>query len=175
MMNPKQGFTLVETLVAIAVLVIAVVGPMYAVHKSIMASYTARDTLVATSLAQEAVEYVRYVRDSNYLPPQDPNWLDDLTPCIVTGPEGPSDYGCGIDVYNQSISACPSNNCSPLVLDSSGFRYRQNGTGTATRFTRKTTIVAVNANEVEVTVTVSWSTFRIPYTVTVKEHLYNWL
>jgi type II secretory pathway pseudopilin PulG len=34
----SRGFTLVETLVAITVLIVAIVGPLYAVHKSIAAS-----------------------------------------------------------------------------------------------------------------------------------------
>lgn len=172
MHDPKKGFTLVETLVAIMVLVVAIVGPLYAVHRSITTSYTARDTLIASALAQEGMEFVRAARDSNYLVGSS-DWLQGLSTCMVTGAEGPSDYGCGPDVPSGALQACTSSGCTPLVLDTS-YRYRQTGTGTATRFSRKVTIKNVSATEVVVSVRVSWSTLRIPYSVTVTEHLYNW-
>jgi type II secretory pathway pseudopilin PulG len=174
----KKAFTLVETLVAITVLVTAIVGPLYAVHKSLIASYTARDSLIATALAQEGIEYVRSVRDGNYLSHQS-NWLNGLTTCMLTGAEGPSDYGCGPDPITGALEACgpptvsQPTGCTPLKLDTS-YRYRQGATGTATRFSRKVTIANVSATEVIVTTTVAWSTLRIPYTVVVTEHLYNW-
>lgn len=170
MMRPApntQAFTLVETLVAVTVLVIAVVGPLYAVHKAVTASFTARDSLVATALAQEGMEYVRSVRDSNYLA-GDSNWLNGLSLCTAA-------TGCAVDpnAPTPSIQACASSGCAPLRLDTSS-RYRQSSTGTVTRFSRKVLITTVSATDVLVTVTVSWSTLRIPYSVTVSEHLYNW-
>ena len=168
----KKAFTLVETLVAITVLVTAVVGPLYAVHKSLVASYTARDSLIATALAQEGMEYVRSVRDGNYLSSQS-DWLNGLSQCMISGAEGPSDYGCGPDPIGHSLETCAASGCTALKLDTS-YRYRQGATGTVTRFSRKVTIANVSATEVIVTTTVSWSTLRIPYTVVVTEHLYNW-
>lgn len=170
-----RGFTLVETLVAITVLVIAVVGPLYAVHRSIAASYTARDTLAATALAQEAVEYVRSVRDSNYLA-GDSDWLSGLSLCVLSGAEGPSDFGCAVDPNPApAIAACGSTGCPPLRLDTS-YRYRQssNSAYPETRFARKVTITPVSNEAVKIAVTVSWETLRIPYSVTVTEYLYNW-
>ena len=173
MMNfQKKGFTLVETLVAITILVISIVGPLYAVHRAIVASYTARDSLAATALAQEGAEFVRSTRDSNYLSNQS-DWLYGLSTCMVTGAQGPSDYGCGPDISSGSLEACGSSGCTPLRLDTS-YRYRQGGSGTPTRFARRVTISNVSPTEVEVIVQVTWSTLRIPYTVTVTEHLYNW-
>jgi type II secretory pathway pseudopilin PulG len=181
--QPQKAFTLVETLVAITVLITAIVGPLYAVHKSLVASYTARDTLTATALAQEGIEYVRSVRDGNYLanPGNPNNWLSGLSSCMITGVEGPSDYGCGPDPITRTVEVCgkPTTaapaGCTPLKLDSS-YRYRQGATGTVTRFARRVTITPVpsSSSEVVVTTTVAWSTLHIAYTVVVTEHLYNW-
>jgi len=168
----NKGFTLVETLVAITILVIAIVGPLYAVHRAVTASYTARDTLTATALAQEGMEFVRNARDTNYLTGQN-NWLHGLSTCMINGP---SDHGCGPDMINGSLENCDESGCSPLRLDTS-YRYRQGESGTPTRFTRRVTITTVPSSDievVEVVVQVSWTTLRIPYTFTVTEHLYNW-
>jgi hypothetical protein len=154
--------------VAITVLTVAIVGPLYAVHRSVAASYTARDTLVATALAQEAMEFVRIQRDDNYLS-NNANWMNGLSACIVTGAEGPSDFGCGVDPVWGAYVACPSTGCAPLTLDAGSVIYHQGGAYPATRFRRKITITSISATEVEVKVVVSWSTLRIPYAVTVTE------
>lgn len=167
-MNPHtKGFTLVETLVAITILLIAIVGPLYAVHRSLVASYTARDSLTAIALAQEGLEYVRRVRDTNYLSNQS-GWLNGLGAC-----EGAQ--GCMIDpnATSNQVRAYSASN-AVLRLDGS-YRYTLESTGTITRFTRRVTItVQPSGNEANVSTTVSWSTFRIPYSVTVTERLYNW-
>jgi prepilin-type N-terminal cleavage/methylation domain-containing protein len=66
MTTPLKGFTLVETMVAISLLAVALVGPYVAVQNAVQGSYVARDQLIASQLAQEGVEYVRGVRDNNY-------------------------------------------------------------------------------------------------------------
>lgn len=165
-----RGFTLVETLVAITVLLVAIVGPLYAVHRSLTASYTARDQLVATAIAQEGVEFVRGIRDTNYLANR--SWLIGLTPaCTNTN-------GCVVDPHTLAVTTCgPGPNGCPVLRLATNSLYRQEATpgDSATRFRRQVKITAVSSTEVLVTVTVSWSTLRIPYSVTVNERLYNWL
>jgi prepilin-type N-terminal cleavage/methylation domain-containing protein len=172
--NNNRGFTLVETLVAITILVIAIVGPLYAIHKSVTASYTARDHLVATALAQEAVEFVRSARDTNYL--SERGWLTGLEDCIV---DSSGDYGCVIDPGTGNIDPCASgtSGCPKLTLHPTTRLYTQTPGLPETPFKRKVTIEPVGAggNEIKVTVTVSWSTLRVSYTSSVTEYLHNWL
>jgi len=165
-----RGFTLVETLVAVAILTVAMVGPYTVASHAITAAFTARDELVASGLAQEGVEYVRNVRDSNYLynaanPGTPVSWLNGLSTC-TPGP-------CVVDA---AIS--PSAIIAPLYLSSVGL-YNQRSIGTISPFTRSVSITSVpvgapTPTEVLVTVTVSWSTARVPHSVTVKEHITNW-
>ena len=61
--NKKRGLTLVETLVAISILTIAVVGPLGIIAQALHTSYYIRDQMTAYYLAQEAIEYVRNIRD----------------------------------------------------------------------------------------------------------------
>lgn len=167
-----RGFTLVETLVAIAILMIAIVGPYYSIQQAIVASFAARDQLIASSLAQEGEEYIYFLRDRNYLQVKELNasgvtWLTGMDSCFTT-------YGCTVDPAAGTLAACSSGGCTPLKLATNGL-YTQTGSYPATRFTRTVKIQTINAYEVRVTVTVTWVTSHRNFSVSTVEELYNWL
>lgn len=62
--NKSRGFTILETLVAIAILVLALTAPLAIVAQALRSSYYARDQVTAYFLAQEAVEFLRNKRDN---------------------------------------------------------------------------------------------------------------
>jgi Tfp pilus assembly protein PilV len=53
----NSGFTIVETLVAITILMIAIAGPLTIAQKGLTASTYARDQMIASFLAQDGLEY----------------------------------------------------------------------------------------------------------------------
>ncbi len=61
--NKSRGFTILETLVAISILVLALTAPLAIVAQALRSSYYARDQVTAYFLAQEAVEFLRNKRD----------------------------------------------------------------------------------------------------------------
>jgi type II secretory pathway pseudopilin PulG len=65
-MNIKHltGFTLIETLVAISILMIAIAGPLTVANKAYTASINAREQSVAMYLAQESMEYINNMKDN---------------------------------------------------------------------------------------------------------------
>jgi prepilin-type N-terminal cleavage/methylation domain-containing protein len=63
----KKGFTILETLVAISILVLALTAPMVIVSQALKSSYFSRDQITAYYLAQEAIEYLRNTRDNQGL------------------------------------------------------------------------------------------------------------
>lgn len=181
-MHPAaRAFTLVETLVAISILMIAISGPYIAVQRATSVSYNARDQLIASSLAQEGAEYVRSIRDDNYLrnnqSPGSRTWLASLD-----GTQGGTasyadcySSACTVDPSQQTVAACGANGaCPPLYLSPSNI-YNQNMSGIGTKFTRKVQLTSVSATETLVTVTVSYTSGHGTYTVAINDTLSNWL
>lgn len=92
-----KGFTLIEALVAVTILTIAVVGPLYTASRAIVAAQSARDQLTASYLAQEGIEYARAVRDDNFL----------------------AAYYAGTgNAWNNFLSQCSGNACVPPIVSS---------------------------------------------------------
>lgn len=55
----NKGFTLVETLVAVAMLMIAIAGPLTIVSKGLTAATYAKNQVIASFLAQDLIEYIK--------------------------------------------------------------------------------------------------------------------
>lgn len=175
-----KAFTLVETLVAVTIVLLAVTGPFQLVKSSLMASYTARDQMIASALAEEGFEYVRSVRDANYLyvlahPGSNRDWLTG----IGTSPNCFSS-NCTIAPTEATPIAVCSATCQPLKIHPTSGLYTQAAVvgAATTRFTRSVRLEDVDGGHdraVKVTVTVSYISNHTPFTVTVTDYLYNWL
>lgn len=63
--DSRPGFTLIETIVAMGVILAATVGPMALVTSGIADFAYTKNKLIAINLAQEGVELARVVRDNN--------------------------------------------------------------------------------------------------------------
>lgn len=184
----RQGFTLIETLVAVLILTTAIAGPLTIASKSLLTAQVAKDQVTAFYLAQDAVEYVRFKRDSACLAgavSPCTAWLSTLSNC--TGANG-----CYLDSTENSPvgdtpQACQSGGCIQstfasskfLYYDSTNNRFTYSTSGTTrTGFARQvsiTTPVGGNAEEAKLTVQVSWSdTGSNTRSVTVYEDLFNW-
>lgn len=189
MKHAPQGFTLIETMVAVTILAVAIVGPFVAIQSVLNASAASRDQLTATLLAQEGIEYVRSTRDANYLflvknPGSTRSWLEGFdgsngtANCIDPDPNVAPARNCTIDVISPP-ALCPasgSGTCAPLYITPSSFIYTQQATGnTLTRFTRSVTLSYLGTRDVVVKVTVSFQSGHRSYVVTLSEILSNWL
>ncbi len=166
----NKAFTLVETLVAITIVTVTMVGPFYAVQSALTSAFIARDSLIASHLAQEAVEYVRSIRDNFYLSGSS-SWWDNfkLGMGLCYTPSG-----CIVDPPQNLISGAGSP-ASPLFLSPSSL-YTHAFSGTQTRFTRTVRLTNVSSNEVRIEVRVSYVTAQNQtYTVTVAHNIFNWL
>lgn len=169
----SRGFTLVETLVAITIIALAIVGPLYAVQQSLNISRVSRDQLVASALSQEAIEYVRSIRDGNYLytlrTGTARSWLYGIDG--TAGSTNCSTAPCVIDPTQNTVSRT----ITALRRSSIGLYNQEEGTVTPFTRTIRLTAVPGSTTEIVLTVTVTWSTNGLPYTFTLTERLHNWL
>ena len=194
-----KGFTLLETLIAVTILVTALVGPMTIASNGLNSAFFARDQVTAFYLAQEGIEFVRYVRDTNTLRNQPladgdkKDWLFGLGVCTqdLTNVNDP-EKKCELDVRNSAPTNEPDNNrlniaviacselagCDPLKYDdpNTGSGMFQYATGNNSRFTREVSITKLsgNPNQALVESTIHWSTGRISKDFTLKELITNW-
>jgi len=108
-MNKTKGFTLLETLIAVAIMMVAISSAFGLAPEGLVGARFAKNQTTATYLAQEAIEAVRNIRDNAMFFAADPldpqNWLKDLLDCVG--------QLCTIDVREAKVSACISD-CSPL-------------------------------------------------------------
>jgi len=182
----QSGFTLVETLVSVVILTMTIVLPYYAIQRSLSATFSSRDDLIAASLAQEAIEFTRGVRDNNYLADRTgAAWMYGFNGSVANCF---SPNRCTIDAtrntLSQSIVQCPSNNCAtrPLWLSSSSLYTQRTTSGSATKFQRYIQLSCVNTSpcnlanehEVRVTATVTWFDHGT-HSVVITDVLTNWL
>lgn len=191
----KKGFTIIETLVATAILMIAITGPLTISQKGLGAAVYARDQLVATYLAQDAMEYVHYLRDKNIL--SGSTYNTGMTACatVTTGADVPG--GCTIDTYSNGALKkldhsssnfdfiCQYNESSipdvPLMYDHGNQDNGNCSSGSTahltTQFHRRIYIDPVsganNGHESAVKVVVTWSNGSLDNTVTLKDNIYD--
>jgi prepilin-type N-terminal cleavage/methylation domain-containing protein len=189
MKNSRKAFTLVETLVAITVLTLAVAGPLVVANRAILAARTARDQLTASYLAQEGVEYARFMRDyeflqafhaggasvsatawSNFISGSDSGSMTRCRSSTCTlDPTLSMGTGAG-----HALSPCSGGSCTALFQLASGVYSQSGGAGAVqTQFVRTLQLVdsGSGANAVS---KVSWTYHGVPYTVTVSDHLNAW-
>ncbi len=151
--SQQKAFTLVETLVAIAILMVAVAGPLTIANKAYRASIDARNQTIAYNLAQEGLEYLNYEKNNDSWYKKDNTTLENN----VWGPDPlqrPSVFTtCALPSYNCQVPGLPT-------LPAPFFRYYYL-TGTKDYF------------QIMATVVVSWKTGTVSNSVTLQELLSN--
>ncbi len=184
--STERGFSLIETLVAVVILVSAVAGPLTLAQRSIRSAVYARDQVIASFLAEEAIEYIRNIRDGNKH--TNKNWLAGMSDCIGNI--------CTIDATqekNEALQKCGNpplppyqSPCKLLAFHKTKgwYGYKSKGVESDwenTRFVREVTIATIprgnntSDKEAEVRAIVRWQTGNLPVRdIVVREYIYDW-
>jgi len=195
-----KGFTLIETLVAIAIIMIAITGPFAATENSINAATIAHDKSTATFLAQEGIEYIHAIRDKVYIKEcffgstADCNWWLDVfttnssslgtsydvllrclggTPCALDMTK--SQYGSTVAPFlSGALATCFGGTCGKLYLTPT-YAYTTSALGnTKTIFSRKIVTTPLGSNAIKVKVTVTWGWHGGTQSITATDVLTSW-
>jgi type II secretory pathway pseudopilin PulG len=189
----QGGFTLIETLIAVLILVFAILGPFALSAQSLRASRDARSELVASYLALEGIEIVHNIRDNNSggdLTVERDEWMEDII-------SNCNPNGCVPDITEQeppdvwaptTLIACPPGLCpgrSTVYYNPVTGLYRQSSSALAapwrqTIYTRTLSVVGVPPSpnpqqQIRITSTVTYLGYgNKTRTISVADSFYNW-
>ncbi len=193
------GFTLVEALVAIAILMIAIATPISLAQKSLTISDLSKDQMTATFLAQDGLEAIKNIRDqvkSNGISSSTFDWLAPFatTPSCICTTVSTCDLSnatlirCNIDTtVNDLTTGIRDAGFNPLKIatsssDGSFLNYNLGGitsNNTPSKFSRyiniqRPAISGGNTDEAIAKVRVTWSSPQGPQYVEIKSFIYNY-
>jgi prepilin-type N-terminal cleavage/methylation domain-containing protein len=169
----NQGFTIIESLVAITILILAVTGAASATQIGISSYIFSKDQIIAFYLAQEGFEQIRNIRDGNGL--NNRHWLSGIS----LNSSDPCYFGnaCIVDPVISSVPVrCSSGigNCPLLLQEASSGFFGYNLSWTPTIFKREIILTQINANEISILVTINWSKGLVNRQFRARENLLNW-
>ncbi|MBI3632992.1 MAG: prepilin-type N-terminal cleavage/methylation domain-containing protein [Candidatus Vogelbacteria bacterium] len=91
------GFSLIETLVAISILMITIVGPLTLASKGVVFADYVKDEITGFYLAQEAIEAIKNIRDTNVQ--NNRSWLATIQDKCMSA-DLKTAVPCRIDIWN---------------------------------------------------------------------------
>jgi len=165
-LQQNKGQILIEVMVALAMVVIGMLGLLSLLSNSIGTSKVVSDQYVGSYLAAEGIEIVKHMLDSN------------AASINRSFTDGISQFGVAYEVDYSSSQLIPSTNRflrfgSPVASQS---RYNYS-TGAQTPFRRTVVLEAVGGSldEIKVTSTVTWtSRGGAVYSIVLEDYFFNW-
>ncbi|MCX6721981.1 MAG: prepilin-type N-terminal cleavage/methylation domain-containing protein [Candidatus Staskawiczbacteria bacterium] len=166
----NKGFTIIELIIAIFLLTFGIIGIFNTFSIANTLTADSADRLTAAYLAQEGIEIVRNIRDTNWLNMDNTvsgsystpySWVDGLTSNGLNNGV-PCTGGCEAD-YTSTIMSSSNNGADYLYINNTNglYTYNQNG-ATKSKFVRKIFITTVTDSDtdsnhiIKVAVQVSW-------------------
>ena len=183
----NRGFTLMETLVAIAIFTVSILALMEVLSQGISNTNYAKVKAEASYLAQEGVEYVRNIRDTFVL--YDPvdsqtGWASFVNKITNSGCR--SNNGCYFDsqtlnysnpsqpITNITMTGCGNPSCPELLYNSTTGKYGYSS-GDNSGFIRQIKLDKISNDEMKITSTVYWTQASGNYSIIFSENLFNWV
>ncbi len=156
----SKGFTLIELIVAISLLTMGVAGSFTLMREVTSFASISSSRFVASYLAQEGIEIIRNIRDTNYLYHR--AWDDN----IGVGSDFRLDYRS--DAFPDTVRCVYG-----AYLQYTGNFYICSADSNS-KFQRKIIVEKPASDKIVVSVEVSWSEHGVTYQVFAETELRNW-
>lgn len=117
----KSGFTLVEALVAVIILLIVITATLGAISSSLSYMRYSSDRIKASFLAQDVLEYIRAVRDTNVIQTvrevsTPATWITPFEICSVSSP-CKIDTTVSLNIFSNAVASVTNCNMSSTGSD----------------------------------------------------------
>ncbi len=187
----NKGFTLIETMIAVFILVVAMNAMLGLISSSLFSARYAKNEIIANYLIQEAIDYIRNERDSiAFQQKDDPtggwaNFQNKYSACF--NPLGcqvePANTGSNISACTGTVGGgfgtigCPVFNFDENASNKDFYTYDTNQ-GVPSNFKRKI-VMTVNPNinnqdEIDIKVDVEWLNGTLVRSKYSRISLLNW-
>jgi len=179
------GFTLIESLVGITILLVSVIGPLYIAFQGVSLSILAKNQVIASYLAQEGIEFVRFRIATNSNMDEDGIGLilptnSDYSLLACSWQRNGGNY-CTINVFDNTTANCntfalPGDECPYIKYNSTNHTYNYSD-GEETFFRRS---IRINHNnlptdtEFQVESEVEWGRPDNLRSIVLKEVIRDW-
>ncbi len=184
----KDGFTLVETLVALLIFTVSILSVMSVLTSGISNTTYVKQKTTAGYLAQEGIEYIRNMRDTFAIYDASgaqtgwTSFVDYLLGASCDRADGCYFNNSGLDYNDPSqpmtrliVTGC-NGSCPNLKYDPQTGKYDYASvSGVDSGLSRKISITQIDANEIQISSTVYWQQGSGSYNITFTEHLFNWV
>ena len=174
----EQGFTLIELLITTLVMTIGISGAFMAIQQGIIAVDYSNSRFTAAFLAQEGIEIIKNIRDTNvleyYYVSESVPWKEGLRAGDFEAEY--ADAQSLNPILTEPICSpfCDFNDLRFLTKSEDGF-YNYNPLEKATKFKRKVSIEEAELYLLKIEVTVYWKgRGRNIQEITVCQELYDW-
>ena len=169
----NKGFTLVEVLAAMFIMVMGVLGVFGLIGRTVAFNSSVNSQLVASYLAQEGLEIVRNIRDANFLKIHKGVggiWTDGIIACVP-----PYNPPCVVNREADYTTETSLNVSQDRFLKISSEGFYNYTAGDDTIFKRNISITQSSGDVLGISVDVSWQDKENTRTVRGATELYNWL
>lgn len=159
--SKTKGFTIIEALVALLLLTLGIGPALYIGYNSLYIATSIQNSSIASNLAQEGVEVIRAMRDTNWFlhQPFDTGLTSCTTSCRIA-------WDSAAPVVNGGL-------VPPLKFNAATGVYNYTS-GTDSIFSRQLTITEPSSVELKIVTTVTWKERLRSRSITIESHLFDW-
>lgn len=159
----KRGFSIVEIITILFIISLGLIGILSLIVQNIQSQTYNKSNLIAYQLAQEGIELVRKVRDSNW-----------RAGAAYNANLAPGEYYMDYEDTVPQVHNPASPDELILSQDANNFYINHLATATATPFSRLITISAIDDYSFRVNTQISWAEQSRNYVYDLETNLYNW-